>query len=54
MQPLKNQTSCFMTDNESIVYIINKQTTKDAKLPSLLRTLELICLRNNILFRLDI
>ena len=41
----------FITDNESIVYIINKQAAKDAKLLSLLRTLVLICLRNNILFR---
>ena len=48
---LKNKRVVFITDNESIVYIINKQTAKDPKLLSLLRTLVLICLRNNILFR---
>lgn len=41
----------FITDNESIVYVINKQTAKDTKLLSLLRTLVLICLQNNIFFR---
>ena len=48
---LKNKRVVFITDNESIVYIINKQTAKDTKLLSLVRTLLLICLRNNILFR---
>ena len=38
-----NELFCI-TDNESILYIINKQTAKDTKLLSLLRTL-------NILFR---
>ena len=41
----------FITDNESIVYVINKQTAKDPKFLKLLRALVLICLRNNILFR---
>lgn len=40
---LKNKQALFMTDNKSIVYIINKQTTKDPKLLSLLRTPVLIC-----------
>jgi len=48
---LKNKRVVFITDNESIKYIINKQTAKDTKLLSLLRTLVLICLKNNILFR---
>lgn len=41
----------FITDNENIVYVINKQTSKDPRLLGLLRTLVLICLKNNILFR---
>ena len=40
----------FITDNESIVYVINRQTSKDPRLLSLLRTLVLICLKH-ILFR---
>ena len=48
---LKNKRVIFITDNESIVYFINKQTAKDPKLLCLLRTLVLICLKNNILLR---
>ena len=48
---LQNKRVLFITDNESIVYVINKQTAKDRKLLSLLSTLVIICLQNNILFR---
>ena len=48
---LQNKQVLFITDNESIVYVINKQTAKDRKLLSLLCTLVLICLQNNILCR---
>lgn len=40
-----------MTDSESLVHVINKQTTKDAMLLGLLRKLVLVCLQNNILFK---
>jgi len=40
-----------MTDNESIVHVINKQTAKDTKMFGLLPVMVLICLRNNIVFR---
>ena len=40
-----------MTDNESVVHVINKQTAKDLKMLGLLRAMVLICLRNNIFFR---
>ena len=40
-----------MTDNESVVHVINKQTAKDPKMLGLLRAMVLICLRNNIFFR---
>ena len=48
---LKNRRVLFFIDNVSIVYVINKQITKDPKLLMLLRALVLICLKNNILFR---
>ena len=40
-----------MTDNESVVHVINKQTSRDTYLLSLIRKVVLTCLRNNILFR---
>lgn len=48
---LRNKRVLFFTDNESVVHVINKQTTKDTKMLVLLRTMVLICLRNNIFFR---
>ena len=49
-QELRNKRVLFMTDSESLVHVINKQTTKDAMLLGLLRKLVLVCLQNNILF----
>ena len=40
-----------MTDTESVVHVINKQTAKDPKMLGLLRAMVFICLRNNIFFR---
>lgn len=40
-----------MIDNGSVVHVINKQTSRDLYLLSLIRKTVLICLRNNILFR---
>lgn len=48
---LRNKRVLFMTDNESVVHVINKQTSRDTYLLSLIRKMVLICLRNNILFR---
>ena len=48
---LRNKRVLFMTDNESVVHVINKQTAKDPKMLGLLRAMVLICLRNNIFFR---
>ena len=48
---LRNKRVHFMTDNESVVHVINKQTAKDTKMLRLLRAMVLICLRNNIFFR---
>ena len=48
---LTNQQVIFFSDNESVVHVINKQTTKDKALLALLRQLVLACLRYNILFK---
>lgn len=48
---LRDKRILFLTDNQSIVYVINKQTSKDRSLLSLIRKLVLICLTHNILFR---
>ena len=50
-QELRNKRALFMTYNESLVHVINKQTTKDAMLLGLSRKLVLVCLQNNILFK---
>ena len=48
---LRNKRVLFMTDNESVVHVINKQTAIDPKMLGLLRAMVLICLGNNIFFR---
>ena len=48
---LKNQHVIFVSDNESVVHVINKRTAKDKELLSLLPQLVLTCLRYNILFK---
>ena len=40
-----------MTDNDSVVHVSNKQTSRDPYLLSLIRKMVLICLRNNIMYR---
>ena len=39
-----------MTDNEALVHIINKQTSRDPRVMTLLRKLVLCCLRLNVHF----
>lgn len=48
---LQNKKVMFHTDNESCVAIINKQTSKDTHIMSLVRRLVLASLKNNIMFR---
>lgn len=48
---LENKCILFHTDNQGLVEVINKKTTKDKKLLALLRVLVLQCLKHNILFR---
>lgn len=47
----KNHSILFFTDNEALVPIINKQTSKDTTLLLMVRWLVLKCLRLNINFR---
>ena len=46
----KNRSVCFYTDNEAVVAIINKQTSRDAAVMTLLQKLVLCCMQFNILF----
>ena len=46
----KNRSLCFYTDNESLVYVINRLTSREKTVMTLLRKLVLRCLFFNILF----
>lgn len=48
---MANSRILFMTDNQSIVYIINSQTSKDEKMMELVRSLVVCCMKHNIDFR---
>ena len=48
---LKNRCVLFFTDNEALVYVINKQSCRDPSLMSFVRKLVALCLKYNILFR---
>ena len=46
-----NQWVLVFTDNQSLVSVIKKQTSKDAELTSFFHTIVRVCLQNNILFK---
>ena len=46
----KNKKICFFTDNEALVAIINKQSSRERQAMTLLRKLVLYCLKSNIYF----
>lgn len=48
---LRNKKICFNCDNESVVHILNTQTSKSDRVMAILRTLILQSLQNNILLR---
>ena len=48
---MRNQCVLFFTENESLVSVINKQTSKYSDLMTFVRTMVLVCLQNNILFK---
>lgn len=41
----------FLTDNEAVVAIINKTSSKDKTIMKLVRRLVISCLQNNIFFQ---
>ena len=41
---MSNQCVLFFTDNESLVLVINKQTSKDSDLMTFVRMMVLVCL----------
>ena len=50
-ESLANKRILLFTDNDSVVHVINWQTSKHRELLQLLRQLVLTCFRHNILFR---
>ena len=50
---LKNQCIVFHSDNEAVVYIINKQTSKDKALMKLVRRLVVQTMSFNIMFKAE-
>ena len=48
---LRNHKILFKSDNQAVVEIINKQTSRDRSVMILVRRLVLAALRNNVLFR---
>ena len=48
---LKNRKVVFYCDNQAVVAIINKQTSKSPNTMCLVRILVLACMQNNLLFR---
>ena len=47
----RNRCILFFTDNEALVYIINKQSCRDKSLMSFVRKLVSVCLKYNIVFK---
>ena len=50
-QAIRNRCILFFADNESLVHVINKQSSKDKSLMFFVRKLILICLEYNIVFK---
>ena len=51
---LSGQRILLMCDNEALVYIINKQSTKHSEIMTLVRQLVVACMLHNILIRANI
>ena len=50
-QAMRDRCILFFTDNESLVHVINKQSSKDKSLMFFVRKLILICLEYSIVFK---
>lgn len=48
---MRNCRILFFTDNEALVYVINKQSCRDRELMFFVRRLVLVCLSHNIVFK---
>ena len=48
---MRNRCILFFTDNESLVHVIDKQSSKDKSFLFFVRKLVLICLEYNIVFK---
>ena len=48
---MANHSILFFTDNEALVHVINKQSSRDKNLMCFVRKLVLVCLHHNILFK---
>jgi hypothetical protein len=48
---MANRSVLFFTDNEALVYVINKQSCRDKTLMQFVCKLVLVCLQHNILFK---
>ena len=48
---MQNRCILFFTDNEALVHVINKQSSKDKSLMFLVQKLVLICLEHNVVFK---
>lgn len=48
---MRNRSILFYTDNEALVHVINKQSCKDKTLMVFVRSLVLLCLQFNIMFK---
>ena len=50
---MRDRCVLFFTDNESLVHVINKQSSKDKSLMFFVRKLDLMCLEYNIVFKAE-
>lgn len=48
---MANSCICFQSDNEALVYVLNKQSSKESNIMFLIRKLVLLSLNFNILFK---
>ena len=47
----RNKFILFLCDNEAVVHILNKQTSKDKTIMSVLRFFVIQCMKNNVIFK---
>jgi len=50
---MANSCICFQCDNEALVYVLNKQSSKESQIMFMIRKLVLFSLQYNILFQAE-